>query len=227
MGEFYTAPALFLHRASIYFLHKIATRKSGSLFYFFDFLFQPIKAALCVYSFRNITNAMANDNFYRIFVKASTLSHRYELDARIMWFMICIKTKHIANAIKAMIIFIITDGFSVFKNQGLSASFFASLYQCSTKGSIFECMGTVLLKPFSVFIPPEKIAIARAFYSKRIELIDKVIDKLNPSLALYVKMGVTEELTYDVLQIRGCPRCRDMYYAEYRYFFWRLSIERQ
>lgn len=55
VGEFYTAPALFLHRASIYFLHKIATRKSGSLFYFFDFLFQPIKAALCVYSFRNIT----------------------------------------------------------------------------------------------------------------------------------------------------------------------------
>lgn len=60
VGEFYTAPALFLHRVSIYFLHKIATRKSGSLFYFFDFLFQPIKAALCVYSFRNITNAMAN-----------------------------------------------------------------------------------------------------------------------------------------------------------------------
>lgn len=165
VGEFCTAPALFLHRASIYFLHKTATRKSGSLFYFFDFLFQPIKAALCVYSFRNITNTMANDNFYRIFVKASTLSHRYELDARIMWFMICIKTKHIATA--------------------------------------------------------------RAFYSKRIELIDKVIDKLNPSLAPYVKMGVTEELTYDVLQIRGCPCCRDMYYAEYRYFFWRLSIERQ
>lgn len=75
--------------------------------------------------------------------------------------------------------------------------------------------------------PTEKIATARAFYSKRIELIDKVIDKLNPSLAPYVKMGVTEELTYDVLQIRGCPCCRDMYYAEYRYFFWRLSIERQ
>lgn len=37
VGEFYTAPALFLHCASIYFLHKIATRKSGSLFYFFDF----------------------------------------------------------------------------------------------------------------------------------------------------------------------------------------------
>ena len=87
------------------------------------------------------------------------------------------------------------------------------------------------LKHFCLQYPPtnptEKIATARAFYSKRIELIDKVIEKLNPSLAPYVKMGVTEELTYDVLQIRGCPCCRDMYYAEYRYFFWRLSIERQ
>ena len=82
MGEFYTAPALFLHRASIYFLHKIATRKSGSLFYFFDFLFQPIEAALCVYSFRNITDAMTNDNFYRIFVKAGAFCHCYKWEGK-------------------------------------------------------------------------------------------------------------------------------------------------
>ena len=75
--------------------------------------------------------------------------------------------------------------------------------------------------------PTEKIAEARAFCSKRIELIDNVLSTVNPSLAPYVKMGVTEGLPYDILQARGCPCGKDMYYAEYRYFFWRLSIERQ
>lgn len=50
---------------------------------------------------------------------------------------------------------------------------------------------------------------------------------VNPSLSKYVKLGVTEGLPYEVLQARGCPCGRDMYYAEYRYFFWRLSIERE
>ena len=49
VGEFYTAPALFLHCASIYFLHKIATRKSGSLFYFFDLLSEDVLVAeICI-----------------------------------------------------------------------------------------------------------------------------------------------------------------------------------
>lgn len=75
--------------------------------------------------------------------------------------------------------------------------------------------------------PVEKIATARVFYSNRVKLIDDVLSTVNPSLSKYVKLGVTEGLPYEVLQARGCPCGRDMYYAEYRYFFWRLSIERQ
>lgn len=75
--------------------------------------------------------------------------------------------------------------------------------------------------------PTEKIAAARAFCSKRIDLIENVLKTVNPSLAKFIKIGVTEGVPYDILRTRGCPCGKDMYYAEYRYFFWRLSIERQ
>lgn len=75
--------------------------------------------------------------------------------------------------------------------------------------------------------PTEKLAVARAYLSKRIDLIDGVLSELDPSIAKYVKVGVTEGITYDILRIKGCPCCRDLYYEEYRKFFWLLNAKKE
>lgn len=73
--------------------------------------------------------------------------------------------------------------------------------------------------------PTEKIAIARLYFKKRIDILDKALESLDKSIAPYVKVGVTEGVPYDVLRARGCPCGRDMYYEQYRKFFWVLSTE--
>lgn len=75
--------------------------------------------------------------------------------------------------------------------------------------------------------PTERIALARVFYSKCIDTIDKCIAELDTVLAPYIKQGVTEGIGYNGLQANGCPCCRETYYEHYRYFFWLLSKERQ
>lgn len=50
---------------------------------------------------------------------------------------------------------------------------------------------------------------------------------IDPSIAKYLKIGVTEGVTYDILRIKGCPCYRDLYYEAYRKFFWKLGTERQ
>lgn len=74
--------------------------------------------------------------------------------------------------------------------------------------------------------PTEQTAIARAFFSKRIDLIERCLREITPAIAPYVLKGVTESVSYDILRIHGCPCCRESYYQEYRKFFWVLSIER-
>lgn len=75
--------------------------------------------------------------------------------------------------------------------------------------------------------PTERIALARVYYSRCIDILESCIGKLEGSLAPYILKGVTEGLGYDILRNRGCPCCREIYYECYRYFFWLLSKERQ
>lgn len=75
--------------------------------------------------------------------------------------------------------------------------------------------------------PTEQMAIARAFFSNRVELIERCLSELCPAIAPYVLKGATECVPYETLRIHGCPCCRESYYEEYRKFFWVLSIERQ
>ena len=74
--------------------------------------------------------------------------------------------------------------------------------------------------------PTEQTAIARAFFSKRVNLVEHCLHDISPAIAPYVLKGVTECIPYDILRIRGCPCCRESYYEQYRKFFWMLSIER-
>lgn len=75
--------------------------------------------------------------------------------------------------------------------------------------------------------PTERTALARAYYSAHIDMVDRCIAELDPALAPYILKGVTEGLWYDILRTKGCPCCREIYYEYYRYFFWLLSKERQ
>lgn len=75
--------------------------------------------------------------------------------------------------------------------------------------------------------PTEKLAVARAYLSKRMSYVDNALSSIDSSIAKYLKIGVTEGVTYDILRIKGCPCCRDLYYEAYHKFFWKLSSERQ
>ena len=75
--------------------------------------------------------------------------------------------------------------------------------------------------------PDRGQAIARLYYSGQIAIVDRCIEKLDPTLAPFILKGVTEGIGFEKLQAQGCPCCREMYYEYYRYFFWLLSKERQ
>lgn len=69
--------------------------------------------------------------------------------------------------------------------------------------------------------------ITRAYYSNRIDMIERVARLTNLELSLYILQGVTEGYSYDVLKARfNIPCCKDVYYELYRRFFWLLDIER-
>lgn len=72
----------------------------------------------------------------------------------------------------------------------------------------------------------QKMAMARAFYSSRVDLLEHCLGELEPAIAPYILRGVTEGHSYEALRIKGCPCCKDTYYNNYRKFFWILSRER-
>lgn len=75
--------------------------------------------------------------------------------------------------------------------------------------------------------PTARCVMERSYYFERIELIEKTAKKACLELAEYVLKGVTEGLSYDVLNARiGVPCCRDTYYDLYRRFFWLMDKER-
>lgn len=44
----------------------------------------------------------------------------------------------------------------------------------------------------------------RAYLSKRMSYVDDALSSIDPSIAKYLKIGVTEGVTYDILRIKGC-----------------------
>ena len=69
-----------------------------------------------------------------------------------------------------------------------------------------------------------KYAMKKAYYSERINIIEKAAMDADDYLYPYILKGVTEGLSYTYLKTRMSIPCgRDMYYDRYRKFFWLLS----
>ena len=76
--------------------------------------------------------------------------------------------------------------------------------------------------------PTAKCVEARAFYSERMELIEKVAAETDAELGDYILQAVTQGISYDHLRARvNVPCCKDVYYELYRRFFWILNRERR
>lgn len=76
--------------------------------------------------------------------------------------------------------------------------------------------------------PTAKCAMAKSFYSDRIEMLESVAIKTDPDLSSYILKAVTEELSYTYLKnTLHIPCSKDTYYDRYRRFFWLLNKERQ
>ena len=72
-----------------------------------------------------------------------------------------------------------------------------------------------------------KRAIEKAYYSDRINMIERAAADAEPELAKYIIKGVTEGVSYDHLKARlEIPCSKDMYYDCYRRFFWLLNKAR-
>ena len=73
-----------------------------------------------------------------------------------------------------------------------------------------------------------KAALLRAFYSERINMIEKAAKETDSVIGSYILKGVTEGCSYDQMRaFQTVPCCRDVYYAMYRKFFWILDKLRQ
>lgn len=76
--------------------------------------------------------------------------------------------------------------------------------------------------------PTARCAIAKAFYLERIEMVEKAIIEADRELSGYLLKGVTEGLSFDILQARySIPCSKDTYYDRYRRFFWLLDKARE
>lgn len=75
--------------------------------------------------------------------------------------------------------------------------------------------------------PTERIAIARGFYSDRMDMVEKTAKEADCTLSEYIVIGVTENMSYDSLRVNyDIPCCKDVYYDRYRRFFWLLNKAR-
>lgn len=75
--------------------------------------------------------------------------------------------------------------------------------------------------------PTAKRALKKAYYSKRIDIIERIAMKTDIYLYEYLLKAVTEGLSYTYLKSKfDIPCGKDMYYDRYRKFFWLLSEAR-
>lgn len=81
--------------------------------------------------------------------------------------------------------------------------------------------------PFGEHLPNDPTAIcaeSRLYFSKRIELVERVAVEAADDLADYILKGVTEGVSYNYLKSKlEIPCCKDTYYQLYRKFFYLLS----
>ena len=76
--------------------------------------------------------------------------------------------------------------------------------------------------------PVERAVLARNFYLKRIEMIEKACRDANKDYWKYLLVAVTEERPFNYLQMKMGMTCsRSEYYENYRKFFWVLNILRE
>ena len=76
--------------------------------------------------------------------------------------------------------------------------------------------------------PTAKCAMAKVYYSERINMLEKVALETDKVLCNYILKAVTEDLSYTHLKTKlDIPCSKDMYYDRYRKFFWLLSKERE
>lgn len=75
-----------------------------------------------------------------------------------------------------------------------------------------------------VYDPTSSRAITRAYYSKRMRMLEQVAKDADNYLWFYILKAVTEGLSYTYLRTKlDIPCGKDMYYDRYRKFFWLLS----
>ena len=73
--------------------------------------------------------------------------------------------------------------------------------------------------------PTARCAVARAFYSERMEMIEQTAIAADADLYVGILRAVTKGESFEYLKARlEIPCGRDMYYDRYRRFFWLLSI---
>lgn len=76
--------------------------------------------------------------------------------------------------------------------------------------------------------PTARCAMAKSFYSDRMEVIERCAREADPDLTIYILRAVTEELSYTYLKSKlDIPCSKDTYYDRYRRFFWLLNKARQ
>ena len=69
-----------------------------------------------------------------------------------------------------------------------------------------------------------KCAIRKAYYSEKMQLVEKAALEADETLWIYILKAVTEGLSYTYLRTRmNIPCGKDLYYDRYRRFFWLLS----
>lgn len=72
-----------------------------------------------------------------------------------------------------------------------------------------------------------RIAIDKAYYLEKIDLIEETAMETDSSLYPYILKGITEGLLCTYLKTKmNMPCGKDMYYDRYRKFFWLLSNKR-
>lgn len=75
--------------------------------------------------------------------------------------------------------------------------------------------------------PTAKRAMLKAYYSEKIDLIERIALETDIYLHSYILKAVTEGLSFIHLKTKlGIPCGKDMYYDRYRRFFWLLSKAR-
>ena len=74
------------------------------LFYFFDFIFQPLKFSLSINLFGDVRDLVTDHIFDSILINAVLLSHRYEVFTTIMWSMLRVQIQFISNHAETLLV---------------------------------------------------------------------------------------------------------------------------